>query len=97
MLLLLTVTCFWKSGNETAKDNKDEDDILFDPELEEYKVILTEKMEEELLQTQDENTSTPHRLRKTSTGSKRSDRGSSSSPGSEGKIRKTSEGLDNVE
>ena len=48
-------------GNETAKDNKDEDDILFSPELEKYEVILTEKMEEELLQTQDENTSTPHR------------------------------------
>ena len=84
-------------GNETAKDNKDEDDILLSPELERYEVILTEKMEEELLQTQDENTSTPHRSRKTSTGSKRSDRGSSSSPGSEGKIRKTSEASEGLE
>ena len=86
-------------GNEKAKkDNKDEDDILFDPELEEFKEVLTDKMEQELLATQADNTSTPIRLRKSSTGSKRSDRDSSGSPESEEKIRrKLLEGLSEVD
>ena len=71
-------------GSKDEENHEDEDELLESPdqELSVFHDKLTPDMEKELLDTQEENTSTPIRSRSRihSTGSKRSSRESSSSP-----------------